>query len=160
MMRSIVIYYSYTGNTEKVAQILAEYLREKNEVEIFRLDAEESPYFFIQAMRAFRHKKAKLKSINFDLRNYDLICFGSPVWAFSPAPAMNTYLEKCFGLEEKSVVLFCTHGSGIGKERCLDYMQEVLSKKKVKDFRRFSIQQFMVDNKEFILSQIKQILEK
>jgi flavodoxin len=158
-MKSIIVYYSYTNNTKKVAEILADYLKEKNnEVELMRLEAKEPFHFFTQAIRGLTHKKAKINPVNFDLKDYDLICFGSPVWAFGPAPAMNTYLNKCFNLEQKEVILFCTYGSGLGKERCLDYMQKILEKKQVKKFGRFSIQQFMVNNKEFILSKIKRIL--
>jgi flavodoxin len=157
-MRSIIIYYSYTGNTKRVAEILADYLKGKNnEVEIVRLEAQESSHFFKQAIRGLTHKKTKINPVNFDLKDYDLICFGTPVWAFGPAPAMNTYLDKCFNLEKKEVILFCTYGSGVGKERCLDYMQKILEKKQVKKISRFSIQQFNL-NKELILSKIKGIL--
>jgi len=63
---------------------------------------------------------------------------------------MNTYLEGCFGLEGKTAVLFTTYGSGAGVSQCLNYMQAILSKKGAKDFRRFSIQQFKVDDKGFV----------
>ena len=157
-MKKSIIYYSYSGNTKKVAEILADYLKEKTQVEIIPLKAEESSNFFRQAVRAFVHKKTKIGAVNFDLKNYDLICFGSPVWAFGPAPAMNTYLEKCFGLEEKEVILFCTYGSGVGKDKCLDYMQKILEKKGAKSFKRLLISQFKVDDKDFVLNKIKELL--
>ncbi|MFH1678219.1 MAG: flavodoxin [Candidatus Omnitrophota bacterium] len=150
-MKTIIIYYSYSGNTKSVADILAENLNCKYEVEILRLDAlDESSSFFHQAARAFFHKEAKISSAEFDLSGYDLICMGTPVWAFGPAPAINTYLKKCFGLEGKEAVLFTTYGSGTGVNRCFNYMQGVLSKKGVKDFRRFAIQQARVSDKEFV----------
>jgi len=150
-MRAIIVYYSYTGNTKKVADILAEYLKHEYEVKVSRLEAEEeSNSFFLQAARALFHKKARISSVDFDLLNYDLICVGSPVWAFAPAPAVNSYLEYCYGLSSKRVVFFTTYGSGTGVGRCLNYMQGVLYKKGVRDFRQFSIQQFKVDNKEFV----------
>ena len=158
-MKAIVIFYSYSGNTKKVADVLAGYLSQEYEVKVSRLEAlDESSSFFQQATRALLHKKAKISSLDFDLSNYDLICLGSPVWAFAPAPAMNAYLENCSGLLGRPVVLFTTYGSGTGVNRCLNYMQEILSKKGVKDFRRFSIQQFKVNNKEFVLSKIKETL--
>ncbi len=150
-MRTIIIYYSYTGNTKKVADILTEYLRQRYEIKILRLEAlDESASFFKQAARALFRKKAKISSVEFDLSSYDLICLGTPVWAFGPAPAMNTYLENCFGFENKDAVLFTTYGSGTGAGRCLNYMQEILSKKGAKDFKKFSIQQFKVNDKEFV----------
>lgn len=157
-MKSIILYYSYTGNTKKIAEILAAHLRQKSEVDIVELKSlDESDKFLSQAFRALRHKKAKIQSVNFNLSNYDLICLGTPVWAFAPSPAMNTYLDECFGLEGKEVILFTTYGSGTGNQRCLNYMQEILSKKGPRQFSRFSIQQFKVNNKEFALSKIKEV---
>lgn len=157
-MQSIIIYYSYSGNTKKVANILMELLKTKGEVQQTELvGLDESKSFFGQCRRAFLRKKAALQPVNFDLSEFDLICFGTPVWAFGPAPAMNTYLDKCFGLEGKSVILFSTYGSGAGRERCLDYMQDILAKKGAKDFQKFSIQQFKVNDKEFVLSKIKEM---
>jgi flavodoxin len=154
-MKSAIIYYSYTGNTKKVAEILEEHLRNKGELDIIRLtDLQESGNFFIQATQALRHLKTDILEVNFDLSAYDAIYFGTPVWAFSPAPALNAYMDKCFGLEAKSVVLFATYGSGTGLKRCFNYMREILSRKGAKEFRQFSIQQFAVSDKEFVLGKI------
>jgi flavodoxin len=155
-MKTIIIYYSYSGNTQKVANFLRKYLEHQGEVDVIELKGwDESTQFFIQAIRAFRHKRAAIQPVNFDLARYDLICFGTPVWAFGPAPAMNAYLDRCFGLAGKEVILFTTYGSGAGKGRCLDYMQQILSKKGAGQFNRFSIQQFKADDSEFV----KKILE-
>jgi len=157
-MKSIVIYYSYTGNTKKVAAILAGYLKEKSEVEIIELKSlDESRSFLGQAARAFWKKRAQIQPVNPDLKNYDLICLGTPVWAFGPAPAINAYLDNCVGLEGKDIILFTTYGSGTGNKRCLNYMQEILSQKGARGFKRFSIQQGKVKYQEFVLSKIKEI---
>ena len=104
MMKAIILYYSFTGNTKRVAEILAEYLGQRYELKIKRLEAKDESAFFIkQATRALLRKQANVFALDFDLSIYDLICFGTPVWAFGPAPAMNTYLAKCSGLTEKTV---------------------------------------------------------
>jgi len=158
-MQGVIIYYSYSGNTQKVADILSEYLKREGEVDIVELKGlDESDKFLVQAARALRHKRASIQPVNFNLSRYDLICVGTPVWAFAPAPAINTYLDKCFGVEGKSVILFTTYGSGAGNEHCLNYMQDILVKKGAKDFKRFFIQQFKVNNQEFVLSKIKEVL--
>ena len=157
-MQSIIIYYSYSGNTQKVANILMDLLETKGEAQQTELvGLDESKSFFGQCRRAFLRKKATLQPVNFDLSEFDLICFGTPVWGFGSAPAMNAYLDKCSGLEGKSVILFTTYGSGTGNERCLNYIQDILAKKGAKEFNRFSIQQFKVNDKEFVLSKIKEI---
>ena len=158
-MKSVIVYYSYSGNTKKVAEVLAGYLKEKGEVELWGIKAlDESGNFFAQSARALRKKRAEIAAMNYDLRGFDLICFGTPVWAFAPAPAMNTYLDICLDLENKGVVLFTTYGSGTGNERCLQFMQGLLAKKGVRDFKHFSVQQSKVKEKEFVLSKIKEIL--
>lgn len=154
-MKSAIIYYSYSGNTKKVAEALAEHIKQKGEAEVIELKAQdESASFFGQAARALWRKRAEIVPENFDLSKYDLVCLGTPVWAFGPAPAMNTYLDKCFGLENKEIILFTTYGSGTGNNRCLNYMQDMLSKKGAGSFKRFSIQQFKVTDKEFILARM------
>jgi flavodoxin len=157
-MRSAVIYYSYNGNTRKVAWVLSEFLAQQGQVKEIDITAlDESKNFFAQCTRARKHVRAQIKPAEFNLMQYDLICFGTPVWAFAPSPAMNAYLDSCFGLSGKTAVLFSTYG-GAGKERCLDYMQELLAKKGVKEFKRFSIQQAKVKDAEFVLSEIKKII--
>ncbi|MFH0790220.1 MAG: flavodoxin [Candidatus Omnitrophota bacterium] len=158
-MKSIVIYYSYSGNTKKAADVLTEYIRQEAETEVVELKVlDESDKFLSQAARAFRRKRGEIEPVNFDLGAYGLICLGTPVWAFGPAPAMNTYLDKCFGLKGKTIILFATYGSGAGKGRCLNYMQEILTKKGASQFKRLFIQQFRVSEKDYVLTQIKKIL--
>jgi len=157
-MKSAIIYYSYSGNTKKVAKILTESLNLQSEAAETELKpTDESKSFFKQCRRAFSHTRAKIEPVNLDLSDYDLICFGSPVWAFGPAPAMNTYLDNCTGLNGKDIILFTTYGSGTGNERCLNYMQEILAKKGARSFRRFSVQQYKIKDREFIRAKIDQV---
>ena len=158
-MKSVIVYYSYSGNTKKTAEVLAGYLRQKGGVDIIELKAlDESKSFFGQASRAFWRKRARIQLPDTDLSSCDLICFGTPVWAFGPAPAMNAYLDNCKGVAGKEAVLFTTYGSGAGNTRCLDYMQNILAYKGVKTFKRFSIQQFKVKDAEFTVGKIKEAL--
>jgi flavodoxin len=158
-MKSLIVYYSYSGNTRKIAQDLTEHLKQRSEVEIVELKAKDEPAnFFSQCKRAFWHTRADIGAVNFDLSAYDLICLGSPVWAFGPAPAVNAFLNKCCGISGKEAILFTTYGSGTGNQRCLDYMRDILANKGAKGFKRFSIQQNKVANKDYVLQVIKEII--
>ena len=153
-MKSLIVFYSYSGNTKKVAIVLEEYLKTKGEAELVEIKGlDESGNFFAQAARAFQRKRGKIAATNFNLAEYDTVYFGTPVWAFGPTPAMNAYLDSCFGAEGKDVVIFTTYGSGTGNKKCIDYMIETLAGKGAKSFRSFSIQQFKVEDKSFVLSQ-------
>lgn len=158
-MKSAIIYYSYTGNTKKVALELKNYLEKQGSVELIEVKAvDETKSFFGQCNRALFKKEATIEDMKFDLSGFDLICFGTPVWAFGPAPAMNTCLKKCFGLENKTAAIFTTYGSGTGNGRCIKIMQRALEPKGVKQFRSFSVQQFKVNDSNFILDKIAEVV--
>jgi flavodoxin len=159
-MRSAIIFYSYSGNTAKVAEVLHDELTSKGSADVFSLEPEdESDSFLGQCRRAFFKQKAKIKDTIFDLSNYSLICFGTPVWAFGMAPALRAYIDKCSGLEGKSIILFTTFGSGTGNNKCLNEMQAILAQKGAKDFKRFSIQQFRVSDASGVSKIIKGVLK-
>ncbi|HOX54904.1 MAG TPA: NAD(P)H-dependent oxidoreductase [Candidatus Omnitrophota bacterium] len=158
-MRSIIIFYSYSGNTAEVAKTLAEELGKQGEVDTIRLEAQdESGSFLGQCKRAFFKKKAQIKDTVFDLNAYSLVCLGTPVWAFGMAPALRAYIERSFGLENKSIALFTTFGSGTGNDKCLNEMQAILAQKGAKDFKRFSIQQHNVKDRDFVIEKIEEAL--
>ncbi|MBU1999226.1 MAG: NAD(P)H-dependent oxidoreductase [Candidatus Omnitrophota bacterium] len=158
-MKSVIIYSTYTGNTRKVGDLLADQLKQSQGVDIIELESlDEKSSFFSQAKRAFWHKRAVIQSVNFDLGPFELICLGTPVWAFGPTPAMNTYLDKCFGVEYKRVIVFTTYGSGAGNTRCLNYMEKMMLRKGAAKVSRFSVQQLKVEDREFVLSRIKEAL--
>lgn len=158
-MKSVIIYYSYSGNTRSVALILKDYLEKKGSVRLIELKAlDESKNFFMQVLRAFIRKEATIEDAEFDFSDYDIICLGTPVWAFGPAPAMNTFLKKCFGLWNKTVVIFTTYGSGTGRKRCENIIQSGLEKKGAKLFHSFAVQQSKTKDKEFIIDILSKIL--
>lgn len=124
-MRSIICYYSLTGNTKKIAKLLEGKLSKKGSVDLIELKPlNESSKFLSQAARAFLKKKVLLSAVKTNLSGYDLICFGTPVWAFGPTPAIRTFLENCSGLQDKTIILFITSG-GAGNERCFREMRNV-----------------------------------
>lgn len=158
-MKSAIVYYSYTGNTGKVAETLKKHLSQKGVVDMIELKPQdESGNFLGQCKRAFRHERALLKETNFNLSGYDLICVGTPVWAFGPTPAVNTFIDNCQGTAGKEVILFTTYGSGTGNQKALDYMQGLLAKNGVRSFKQFSIQQGKVRNEAAVLAKIGSIL--
>ncbi len=158
-MKAVIVYYSYTGNTAKVAKILSEHIKQDGLVEVIKLALTEEPNaFFIQAIQALSRAKAKVKTVKTDLSEYNLICLGTPVWAFGPAPAMNRYLNECKGVEGKDVILFVTYGSGIGVRRCLDIMEKEVKSKGAKRIFRFSIQESKVNNRNLVNEVIKSTL--
>ncbi|MBU1045226.1 MAG: NAD(P)H-dependent oxidoreductase [Candidatus Omnitrophica bacterium] len=148
MKRAIVVYYSYSGNTKKTAGFLKDKITRKFQTDVLELKpADESRFFLKQCVRAFRKVQADLKQdLILDLKDYDLIALGTPVWAFGMAPAMRSYIDKCKGLSEKKVILFATYGSGVGKDKCVQEMAEIVKAKGADEVRSFLIPHYDVKN--------------
>ncbi len=127
-MKTAVIYYSFTENTHRAAYAIIDLLKDRGEeaiaVRIRPLKEETS--FLGQCKEAFLAKKPELYRTLVDLKDFDRVILGSPVWAFKPAPAINTYLDKCNSLEGKEAFSFVTYGSGAGKQKALMIMNKGL----------------------------------
>lgn len=91
-MRILVIYYSLTGNTRKVGDLLAAKL--SGEAAEIRCEAYRGPFGGIrQAWDIFGARKP---SVQFDVapEQYDMIVAGGPVWAGRPAPPLRTFVSE------------------------------------------------------------------
>lgn len=159
-MRTLIVYYSYTGNTKKVAQALKEVLSRRAEVDIFGLEPEdESNNFFIQCVRAFRNKRALLKRPPLDAAGYDLVCIGTPVWVFAPAPAVNSYIDGLKNIRGKDVICFITYGSGVGVGRCLNIIKTRLKEKGAFKLFSFKIQELKINDEDFVRKVIEEAIK-
>lgn len=115
-MKSIVIYYSFEGNTKLIANTVtdtvgADLLRLQLANE---LKSKSFIKYFWGGKEVFMTKTPQLLPYFFDVNAYDLIFIGTPVWAWNYAPAMRTFLEK-EKIKNKKIALFCCHGGGKGK---------------------------------------------
>lgn len=114
-MKTLVVYYSLEGNTRAVAGAIASAVG----ADILELKPEKdmNPKGFMKFVWGGRQvvmgKEPKLTPLSFDAANYDLLFIGTPVWAFSYAPALRTFMKNV-PLNGKKVGLFCCHGGGKG----------------------------------------------
>lgn len=101
MIKSIVVYFSHTGNTKKIAQAIHTGMKQVlNECDI-----------------------TKLKEIDArDLIKYDLIGLGSPAWRLKEPPNVQAFIHDMPSMEGKLCFTFCTHGCTPA-----DYMERVVS---------------------------------
>jgi multimeric flavodoxin WrbA len=159
-MKALITYYSYSGITDKIANLYANILREKGEVTIQRLKPKEEITTFIgQCRAAFSRKRAELKDgVNFDVKNYDLLLLGSPVWAFAPTPVINTYLDKISGLEGKRVIVLLTSGSGAGVKKCFSNIKIILENKCASRIDEINIPNRIMSDENSINSSLEKIL--
>lgn len=151
-MKTLLTYYSFSGNTDKVARIFAEILRSRGEVDMQRLKPkEEVTAFFAQCKAAFTGKRADLEgAVNFDVSHHDILVLGTPVWAFAPVPSINTYLDHLTGLAGKKAIVFVTSGSGAGVGRCLGHIRHILRSKGASDVFEINIPDRKLGDETFV----------
>lgn len=120
MTRRLVVYFSWTGTTAKVARALAERLGA--DLEEIRETRPRSPGFgrFRAAMEAMLRLPAPIAPPERDLSAYGLILLGGPVWAQSMASPIRSFIRRRLPKTAR-IALFCTEG-GEGGERVLAEM--------------------------------------
>ncbi|MDD5132526.1 MAG: hypothetical protein PHH44_07700 [bacterium] len=159
-MKALIVYYTETGNTKKLAHLIGEYLHNQGwAVDERWLHAPHEPKsFFGKCLKAFFRVRTKVESTFVVVSPYDLVCFGSPVWAFEPVPAMRTYMQDCVGLLGKRTLAFVTYGSGMGKDRCLGNMAKMLKKKEAREVKLLSVASADINNAGTVKEEIQKIL--
>ena len=104
-MKTLVIYYTRTGNAKFMAETIAGELGADIE-EVIDLKNRQGKLAFLPAGRdAMRGKETEIAQTKRTPTDYDLIIMGQPIWAGSPTPAIRTYLNKN-DLSGKKVALF------------------------------------------------------
>jgi|LGOV01.1.fsa_nt_gb flavodoxin len=119
-MKTLIVYYSFEGNTEHLAEALAKHSG-ADLLALKPLKEKESKGFskFVWGgYQAVMKKKPELKPYEFKASDYDLIVFASPVWAGTYAPPLRTFFEN-EDIIAKNVAYFYTHQGGPGKVKSL-----------------------------------------
>jgi flavodoxin len=108
-LKSLVVYYTRTGNARFVAETIAAEIGADVE-EIVDLKKRSGALGFLSGgSDARRGKKTEIAPTKKSPTDYDLIIVGTPVWAGRPVPAILTYLKKN-DLSGKKVAIFFTQG--------------------------------------------------
>jgi flavodoxin len=106
----LVVFYSHTGVTRRIATLMAQHLS----ADICAL-VPDPPYADDYKEQAKREKQGgygpRLQALGVDLAAYDTIFVGSPNWFSTFAPPVTTLLQSA-DLDGKVIAPFCTHGSG------------------------------------------------
>ena len=104
-MRTLVVYYTRTGNTKFVAETVAAELGADTE-EVIDMKKRQGMLGWLSAGRdAMGQKETEIAQTKRAPADYDLVIIGQPVWAGNPTPAIRTFLNKN-DLSGKKVALF------------------------------------------------------
>ncbi len=116
-MKTAVVYFSQGGNTAFAAREIARLTG----ADLIRIEPE-VPYpakgfrkFFYGGKSVLAKELPRLAPYEFDDEKYDLVIFGSPVWASRPAPPLVSFIkDNREALSDKRIASFvcCAGGEG------------------------------------------------
>lgn len=118
----LVAYFSYSGNTERAARMIAE----KTGGDLVELEMQH-PYsgniYSVSARDLYDDARPALKN-QIDMSQYDVVLLGYPTWwATMPMP-IYTFLES-YDFTGKTVINFSSHGSGMFGESVSDLSKTI-----------------------------------
>ncbi|MBP7401325.1 MAG: hypothetical protein KBA30_01765 [Clostridia bacterium] len=106
MGKTLIVYYSWVGNTAAVAQeIQAQTGYDLRPIEEKKL--RKPGAYAGAAMAGFFGIGGAIRPMDFSLEGYDRVLLGSPVWAGNPPPAVKRFLHRA-NLTGRRVWLFIT----------------------------------------------------
>ena len=161
MSKTLIVYYSLTGNTQFIAETLMESI-EADVLElkpIKELKADSGTRFMWGGYQSTMKKKPKLIEFDINPLKYDLIILGTPVWAWNISPPMRSFLSK-FDLTGKKVALWMCHaGDGV---KAMERFKEVLKDANIVENISFQepLKKDSDENKEKAIAWIKSVVQE
>ena len=113
--KTLVVYYSLTGNTQFIAETIRDTIDADVQVvkPIKDLNPSSGTRFLWGGMQSTMKTKPNIEDLKYDPLEYDLIIIGTPVWAWSFSPPIRSYMSK-FDFSGKDIALWvCCDGDGI-----------------------------------------------
>jgi len=129
-MKTAVVFYTRDGSTRIAAQVLAEDL----DADVFELEEASkrgrSTFCFVWAgFSASFGIKSRLKDdFSAQMKAYERICIGTPVWAGRAVPALNAFLQH-FDPRGKEMIIFTVQADPSPTQKCAQKMAKILTKK-------------------------------
>ena len=115
MSNKIIVYFSYTGHTK----MIAESIQKKLQCDILEIKPEKAysrDYELVvseEQNNSSSNKTPEIENINIDLSKYDEIIIETPVWWYTIAPVIRTFLKQN-DLSNKKIIPFATNAGWLG----------------------------------------------
>ena len=125
-MKTLVVYYSRTGTTKKIGDLIAE--RAGADVEEIRdtIDRRGAKGYLISGRDAMKRRLTKLEPLMHDLESYDRVIIGTPIWGWNMSVPVRTFVTENKD-RLRNVAFFCTMG-GSGDVKAFAEMAEIIGK--------------------------------
>jgi flavodoxin len=128
-MKILIVFYSRTGCTRKVAGELAAKLGADMEELKETADRSGARGYMLAGRDAMLKRPADLLPTTRHPADYELVIVATPVWAFTMCPAMRTWLMR-EAEHVRAVAFVCTQG-GSGAESAMKHMAEISKREPV-----------------------------
>jgi menaquinone-dependent protoporphyrinogen IX oxidase len=150
-MRSLIVYYSHSGNTALVANKMFYALSKKGEADIVRLEyAKGSRNLLVRLLYRMMPALTALAPVVANLKDYDVICLGIPVIAGRPSSAITKYVNMCENISNKKVICCYVYGVEISAKQCAKYIENIFNKKGQPNITQLFIPWNKVHNEQFL----------
>jgi len=114
-MKSLVVYYTRTGNAKFVAETIAAEMGSDIEEVVDLKNRQGKLGWMLAGKDASTGKETQIAPTTKVPADYDLVIIGTPIWAWRPSAAIRTYTGKN-DLSGKKVALFFTMDSDLKQE--------------------------------------------
>jgi flavodoxin len=125
-MKVLIAYYSHTGNTQKVAEAL----KAATGADVTRIEPVRDTNYLMKCIYAMLKKRTPIKPCTTDLKGYDALVVGSPVWASGAPMGVNQYMDELKSCEGRKFAVLVTYG-GSGQESVSKQIKAQLDGKKM-----------------------------
>lgn len=127
-MKTLVVFYSRSGHSRQMAQLIASGLNADIDEIIDQRDRSGIKGWIIAGRDAMKEYLTEVKTTK-NPSDYDLVIVGTPVWAGNSTPAVRTYVNQ-FKNQIKKVALFTTSG-GATPEKTVAFLEKGLGQKSI-----------------------------
>ncbi|MBE6500602.1 MAG: flavodoxin [Methanobrevibacter thaueri] len=145
-MKSLVVYYSRTNITKKLAEDIASKINADVEEIKSKTNYKGKIGFIKGGKDAISEKIVDLEELKYNPEEYDIVYLGCPVWASKAANPMISYLKQNEGKFKK--VKFFTTAGGDGFESTFKQME----KYSIKPEKTFGLTTKQVKKEEYDLT--------
>lgn len=130
-MKKAVVFYSLSGNTQAAAKEIAEGIgTDLIELKLVKpFPTEKSKQLALGGMQAMFGMKPAIQELSKNIKEYDVLILGTPIWAGTIAAPVHSFLNK-YQVLDKIVAVFTFSGGGDNK-RCIAKLSKRLPRLKV-----------------------------
>ena len=150
-MKSIIIYYSYGGNTRTIAEAIHEQ-KGYDMVEIKPVIPYTNDYQKLvdeEENKMHQEEMVEIEPININLSDCDTIILGTPVWWYTMTPPVRSFLKNN-DLTDKTIIPFATNGGWLG--RAFDDIKKYAPNSKVENAMNIKFNEHTLETSHSIIN--------